>query len=423
MVRHSSDTFRATISEADLQSIRVCPGSKVYIVPTKSKYGNLGFVLTPFSPANWGQIYQLDCFYRCDKPGLINAITKVFANVDVNIQDLVFLTDGLHEPCSFEIGIDLTIAFRKFNIMGDPAKQANFIKSHIIGPLRKINKQLGGKYSKQGRVVIHKNKYLNGENLKSEVPAAIYQLIANDRFEPSAVYRSHVLLTNLHYESVGLSVDQRVQYFTVSNPQECYIKLQLSSQRDFLISLNIDHQNAPGALESITENIKVLGNGQFNILKTSNRFMASKGACRFTAIVDLTAKPEAIVELKKKENWIKEAKRLQRSFNIYDIDMRWTRSFDIFRKDLVAPLREENQRRDLKLFVTTHVKDFALGVVGSVLVCLLLIWYGPKWRLSGDVWVKLAFIVPAATAVLHYVYQTKIFIEVIESIRKFFGKR
>ena len=425
LARHGHNTLRALISMIDFQAIRVCPGSKLYIVPLKSPLGNVSFILTPFHPANWGQIFQLNCHYRCDKPGLINALTKALAKVFVNIQDLAFLTEGLHEPCSFEIGIDLTVAFREFKIIGDPVRQSNFIKSHIIGPLRKINKQLAGRFSKQGRVTISKNKYLNGENLKSDVPAAIYQLITNDGFEPSVVYRDQVLLTNLQFSSVGISLDEKAEYFTVVNPQERYIKFQRIPQRDSLISLTIDHENAPGALESITQNIGVLGNGKFNILKTSNRFMGSKGACRFTAIVDLTPNPEAILELSKKESWVNQARLLERSFNIYDIDIRWSRNFDVWHKRLIAPLREENRRRDLRKFVTGHVKDFALGAVASVLLCLLVQWYGPKWMLSRDVVLKLAliFVVPATTAILHYTYLVKIFVEVVAFIRNIFRRR
>jgi len=368
----------------------------VYAVPRISKNGTgqqlKEIILTPYAPYTWENLYRLE-YKAKDKPGVNNVLTKILAQLNVNI----YTQEGLTTDRENMHTVSLIVDIEGIKLENEKVKEEiiSSLSNEIKDFLSQQNVEI--KLEKIEKIrFLHDNHVSNSRhNLieENELRNYFWKGFRSNPIKDKSVEIESDLLSDLEIINPNLKPNRSLQGTIVSDTEEKYILIRFFRPEQFVIYLDVVHKNVVGSIFKFTEIISSCEKN-YNILSCYNRIEDVKNNAHWYVMLDVSSNPAKVLnlikELNDKVHHVDRVKVVDytENFNQKDINLpesEKTRLFNQKKEEktqrliqeklkLEKELEKQNKREDkYQQTIISNAKYLILNAVFILLIGVLLL--------------------------------------------------
>lgn len=304
-------------------------------------------ILTPYLPNSWANLYRVEYKAR-DKPGVNSVLTKILANLSINIYTQESLTTDRELIHTISLIVDISAFDEKDKT--DDEDRITYLSKRIKSHLDQQNVDLDLERIEEIQF-LHDNYYPseNCPNLiqKEYLRHYFWSALRSNPIAKKSVEIKDDVLKHLDLVGDGFKTIRSLKGTIVSDTEDKYILIRFFRLDQYVIYLDVVHRNVIGLISQFTEIISQ-NEENYNILSCYSRIEDVKNNAHWYVMLDVSSKPASVLnmlrELKKKIHEIVEIRVLDYTDNLSQDGINLPES----EKMKARRLKEEEEKRKLK---------------------------------------------------------------------------
>lgn len=266
-------------------------GAEVYIYPKISTIKNANgqetqvkeIIISPFHPNDWYNIYELELIMD-DKPGMINLITKILKekNINIHIQESLITND--EQNFSVSLIVDVKDYSNSLKIMGNNEKNMHEDLSNSFKEISiTLEKFMPCKQLRNNSKEVQMNKktnYVENDTLKH---------FYSNNYHAIQIINKQLIIGKQIIQALfqGVDSNHEIQGTVFSDTNEKMIIVRFFNRDQHVVHFDIQHENKLGAIFLYSSLIKETSIS-YNIISCYNRIENTTETAHWYVLLDVS---------------------------------------------------------------------------------------------------------------------------------------